>query len=69
MQWSDGAIYQGQWYESRASGIGKFTHINDDTYQGEWKDDKANGWGIFKRIENVEFNQAPLELRGQFKND
>lgn len=64
MQWSDGAVYQGEWRVSKACGYGKFTHINDDSYMGQWKEDKANGWGTFIRQENVKFKQAPLELKG-----
>ena len=46
--WPDGAKYEGLWLENKASGNGRFEHINGDVYDGDWLDDKANGYGIYK---------------------
>ena len=35
------------WVKGKATGKGKFTHIDGDTYYGEWKDDKAHGYGVY----------------------
>ncbi len=35
------------WAKGKASGKGKFTHVDGDIYDGEWKDDKANGYGVY----------------------
>lgn len=45
--WPDGARYEGQWVNNRATGKGKFIHVDGDIYTGEWKDDKANGYGVY----------------------
>ena len=45
--WPDGSKYEGEWFENKAHGNGKFTHSNNDVYHGEWKDDKVDGFGIY----------------------
>jgi hypothetical protein len=45
--WPDGAKYEGMWVNGKATGEGKFTHVNGDTYKGEWCDDKAHGYGVY----------------------
>lgn len=37
---SDGDIYQGDWRDDKANGIGKYMHYDGAVYEGEWKDDK-----------------------------
>ena len=54
MRWRDGAVYIGEWLNSKAHGYGKFTHINGDEYMGNWSNDNANKWGIFTREESTE---------------
>ena len=45
MIWPDGSIYEGQWFEDKIRGLGKFTHFEGDSYEGDWIENKANGWG------------------------
>ena len=45
--WPDGARYEGQWLDNKASGRGQFWHADGDVYRGEWADDKANGQGRY----------------------
>ncbi len=56
MKWKDGASYSGEWMTSKASGFGKFIHINGDEYMGMWSNDQANEFGIFNRKEDKNFN-------------
>ena len=39
--WPDGARYEGDWTDDKASGYGRFEHVDGDIYEGQWKDDKA----------------------------
>ena len=40
-------MYDGEWRENKAEGIGKFVHPDGDYYLGEWRDNKANGYGKY----------------------
>ena len=39
--WPDGARYEGDWADDKASGYGRFEHVDGDIYEGEWKNDKV----------------------------
>lgn len=45
--WPDGGKYEGEWFDNRANGKGKFWHADGDVYEGNWRDDKANGYGLY----------------------
>jgi hypothetical protein len=35
-KWNDGAVYEGQWLDNKASGRGTFWHAEGDIYIGEF---------------------------------
>ena len=45
--WKDGSIYEGYWFNDKATGKGRLIHADGDVYSGEWKEDKADGYGIY----------------------
>jgi len=42
---SDGDIYEGEWVNDKAHGIGVYKHYNGATYKGEWIEDRQSGKG------------------------
>jgi hypothetical protein len=40
-------IFEGEFIEGNANGLGKLTYRNGDTQEGTWKDGKANGDAVF----------------------
>ena len=38
-KWVDGAVYEGYWFENKASGKGTFWHAEGDIYVGEFRAD------------------------------
>jgi hypothetical protein len=45
MTFEDGAIYVGEWKNSKYHGDGIYTEVNGFKYVGEFRDDKWNGYG------------------------
>ena len=45
MFYSDGSIYEGDWYKDMPWGKGKARSANGDVYDGEWRDDERHGRG------------------------
>lgn len=43
---ADGDIYEGEWKDDKANGIGIYIHVNGAKYEGEWLNDKQHGEGI-----------------------
>jgi hypothetical protein len=35
----DGDVYEGEWENDMANGIGSYTHFGGACYKGKWKDD------------------------------
>jgi hypothetical protein len=46
----NGAIYEGDWLNSRRDGYGAQVWPDGAKYDGEWKDNKANGFGKFVHV-------------------
>ena len=46
-QYSDGAVYQGQWKNSRLDGQGTLTYLDGSNYNGQWKNSQRNGQGTY----------------------
>ena len=38
---ADGDVYDGQWKNDKAHGMGHYMHANGATYYGEWKDESS----------------------------
>ena len=47
MYYSDGSVYEGEWYGDKRNGTGLLQLANGDRYEGLWKDDMKNGDGKF----------------------
>jgi hypothetical protein len=47
MKYSNGEIYEGDWFDGVRSGVGKMTWTNGDVYEGEFLDSKKNGKGKY----------------------
>lgn len=43
---ADGDIYDGDWIDDKAHGMGTYSHSNGAFYNGEWEDDKQQGYGV-----------------------
>lgn len=42
----DGDIYEGEWKEDKACGVGTYKHFNGAKYEGQWLDDYQHGKGV-----------------------
>lgn len=40
--------YEGEWFNGRKKGKGKFAYLNGATYDGQWEDDVRHGKGILE---------------------
>merc|ERR1712048_1025591 len=47
MQWSDGRLYEGNYFEDKKHGTGCFTWPDGRRYDGQWKDGKQDGFGRY----------------------
>jgi hypothetical protein len=45
--WPDGSLYEGDWKENSAWGLGKLTNKDGSYYEGQWMNNHANGIGVF----------------------
>lgn len=36
---NDGDVYEGNWVNSKADGVGSYLHFDGSRYEGEWKND------------------------------
>jgi len=36
MTYADGDVYEGEWHEDKAHGMGRYIHENGAIYEGEW---------------------------------
>ena len=61
-KWNDGAVYEGQWVDNKASGRGTFWHAEGDIYVGEFQQDQANGFGEYTHVNGSRYT-------GQWVND
>jgi hypothetical protein len=72
-EWPDKARYEGEWRDNRASGKGKFYHVDGDickewvrwesySDEGDWLDDKANGYGVYIHVNGAKYD-------GHWKSD
>lgn len=56
LKWPDGAMYDGDWVDDKASGYGVFQHGEANkgvVYEGEWKDNAAEGKGKLTQKDHV----------------
>lgn len=51
---SDGSIYQGQWWQGLRHGYGMLRHTNGVCYRGQWALDLKHGFGHLKAADNSE---------------
>lgn len=42
----DGSMYEGDYFENKKEGRGKFTFVSGNVYDGEWKEGKQDGIGV-----------------------
>ena len=61
-KWPDGAFFDGEWRNDKASGLGHYQHANKDVYIGEFTEDKANGYGTYTHASGQSYE-------GKWKND
>ena len=47
MHYSDGCVYEGEWYNDQRSGKGVLCLANGNRYEGMWEKDLKNGEGKF----------------------
>lgn len=45
-KWSNGEVYDGEWYQGLKHGYGIWKGIMGDSYIGEWKNSRADGYGV-----------------------
>ncbi len=43
---TDGDIYEGEWVNDKAHGIGTYIHKDGSNYEGQWYKDKQEGEGL-----------------------
>ena len=53
-------MYDGEFIEDEAHGVGTFKGVNGEFYQGEWQVDKMHGCGVYKFVGGAKF-------RGEWK--
>ena len=51
MHYSDGSIYEGEWYNDKRSGRGILKLPNDNRYEGSWLNGMKNGPGKFLHLD------------------
>lgn len=83
IKYSDGGIYEGQWFCDKRHGNGKYTYPSGETYEGQWKNNILISinenyhlsnfmWNIFKiRIGQLNgglFGAANVFFKNIFKN-
>ncbi|CAD8166898.1 unnamed protein product [Paramecium octaurelia] len=39
---ADGDMYEGEWVNDQANGLGRYYHLDGENYEGEWKDGKKH---------------------------
>ena len=47
MYYSDGSVYEGEWYNDQRNGKGILSLANGNRYEGMWERDMKNGDGKF----------------------
>lgn len=47
MYYSDGSVYEGEWYGDKRNGKGLLRLTNGNRYEGSWSNDMKNGPGKF----------------------
>jgi hypothetical protein len=72
MTHANGDIYQGQWQNGKAHGIGVFCDYKGSLYEGEWRNDLQHGKGLelwdFNSIKYVgDFDQGQKTGKGKFE--
>lgn len=45
-KWSNGEVYDGEWYQGLKHGYGIWKGVLGDSYIGEWKNSRADGYGV-----------------------
>ena len=43
---ADGDVYEGEWENDMANGVGSYYHLDGTKYVGAWVNDKQHGKGI-----------------------
>lgn len=69
-QWSDGAVYNGDWKENKIAGFGIYEWLDGRKYEGEWLNNCMHGKGIYswpdgRRYEG-EYVQDKKEGEGEY---
>lgn len=55
IQYSDGSIYKGEWFNNKPNGDGVLTTPNNMMLSGKWKDGKLQGAGEFKSTKGYHY--------------
>jgi len=53
LEWPDGSIFEGFWFNGQAVGPGVFFTPERDIYEGLWQHDKATGLSVFRQSESA----------------
>ena len=68
---ADGDIFEGEWFNDKAHGQGKYTHFEGAIYEGTWVNDKQHGHGTETWKDGARYEGAYLDGKkqgiGQFK--
>ena len=59
--YTDGSVYEGEWFNDKKEGMGKYTYKDGTVYEGEWLDDVKHGTG------KCVYNLGNI-YEGEFKN-
>ncbi len=60
MYYKNGSVYDGEFMEDEAHGVGTFKGVNGEFYQGEWQADKQHGSGVYRFVSGARY-------RGEWK--
>lgn len=60
MTHANGDIYQGEWVDGKANGMGVFVDTNGSMYEGMWQDDQQHGYGT------ESWNYNKIKFTGEF---
>ncbi|CAM6002354.1 unnamed protein product [Sphagnum balticum] len=60
--WTNGQVYEGEWWENTKHGSGMWQNERGDVYIGEWSDGQASGFGVFSEAGGSSY------YKGAFKN-
>ena len=52
---SNGSVYEGQWYKGKMHGEGQMDNADGSSYTGQWQDNLMHGEGCFVDTDGVKW--------------